>query len=121
MRKVKQKLFGFFFFLFPFFFGGRLKYVHRENLFLQHKETFAALMIFAFICTYSQPRLFLLLDCVVVVVSLSHSRSPLVGANPAPTKGSVTFLNEEINLSWHPPAFCCLYGNLFQKRWRNNL
>lgn len=23
-------------------------------------------------------------------------------ANPAPTKGSVTFLNEEINLSWHP-------------------
>lgn len=45
-------------------------------------------------------------------------------ANPAPTKGSVTFLNEEINLSWHPsPARfrSRLYGNLFQKRWRNNL
>lgn len=69
--------------------------VHRENLFLQHKNL-CALMLFAFICTYTiQPR-------------------PL-RANPAPTKGSVTFLNEEINLSWHPPSCFALMVISFRK------
>lgn len=83
--------------------------VQTEKLFLQH-DIPCARMSFAFICTTPHTH--------------TAERRP-ERANPAPTKGSVTFLNEEINLSRHPlspshPLFC-LYGNLFEKRWRNNL
>lgn len=58
--------------------------VHTENLFFQHKNL-CALMLF----------------CPLFEHSPTNVAPPR--ANPAPTKGSVTFLNEEINLLWHSP------------------
>lgn len=69
--------------------GGRRKYVHSQNRVFASRapKNLCAPMIFAFICTFN----------------LAFRPPPRPRrANPAPTKGSVTFLNEEINLSWHP-------------------
>lgn len=82
---------------------SRRPWVHTEICFYS-TENLCALLPFAFICTYTSP-------------PLPPPPRPPVQSKliRPPTKGSVTFLNEEINLSWHPPPFFAFMVISFRK------
>lgn len=82
--------------IFPFSLGRRPR-VHTEICFYSTR-TFALYRLFASLFAHIQ----------LTLLSPPDFLGPQ-RANPAPSKGSVTFLNEEINLSWHSLPFLPLW------------
>lgn len=113
LTSEKRKNYGFIIQKISKFFGFRPGWKSFET---QHRENKQNIVF-----TAQNP---LRLDALFAQLHIQPTIQLPERANPVPTKGSVTFLNEEINLSRHPLLRFRIFAFMvisLNKRWRNNL